>query len=196
MNVIDISDWQEGLNFDDLRNNGVDGVVIKIEEGQSEDADFETFLQDVENEELEWGVYLFSHATSTDIAIQEAQNLIANLNGRVPPLGTWYDIEADECFNSGVNPTDLCSSFICTVNDAGLKCGIYASDGKFGEGENEINPNTLGDYVPYWVAEYGVSQCDFPSQYPNKHMAAWQDSENGNIDGTNVDTDQWYDDPL
>ncbi|MGE1061189.1 GH25 family lysozyme [Megasphaera paucivorans] len=195
MNVIDISDWQEGLNFDDLRNNGVDGVVIKIEEGKQEDADFETFLQDVENEDLPWGVYLFTHATVPDEAAQEANDLVSYLNGRVPPLGVWYDIEADECFADGVDTTALCSAFICAVNNAGLKCGVYASDGKFGDATNAINPNLLADYVPYWIAEYGVSQCDFPSQYPNKHMAAWQDSESGNIDGTNVDTDQWNDDP-
>lgn len=193
MNVIDISDWQEGLNFDDLRNNGVDGVVIKIEEGQQEDADFETFLQDVENEGLLWGVYLFTHATVPDEAEQEANDLLSYLGGRVPPLGIWYDIEADECFADGVDPTALCSAFVCTINAADLKCGIYISDGKCGSGG--VDPNALADYVPWWIAEYGVSQCDFPSQYPNKHLAAWQYSESENIDGVNVDTDQWNDNP-
>jgi len=193
MNVIDISDWQEGLNFDDLRNNGVQGVVIKIEEGQQEDTDFETFLQDVKNEGLPWGVYLFTHATTPDAATQEANDLLSYLGGRVPPLGIRYDIEADECFADGVDPTALCSAFVCAVNNAGLKCGIYISDGKCGSGG--VDPNALADYVPWGIAEYGISHCDFPSQYPNKHMAAWQDSENGNIDGVNVDTDQWNDDP-
>ena len=35
MKVIDISDWQEGINFDDIVNAGVEGVIIKALNGQS-----------------------------------------------------------------------------------------------------------------------------------------------------------------
>lgn len=49
MKVIDISDWQEGINFDDIVNAGVEGVIIKALNGQSPTTCVYDFIDECRN---------------------------------------------------------------------------------------------------------------------------------------------------
>lgn len=100
MKVIDISDWQEGISFDSIVNAGFEGVVIKAFEGQNPTSCFEDFKNEAISHGLKWGIYLYTNAYTTDDARNEAHAVINLLNGEVPSLGIWYDIEDDpESFN-------------------------------------------------------------------------------------------------
>ena len=95
MKVIDISDWQEGINFDDIVNAGVEGVIIKALNGQSPTACVYDFIGECRKRGLLWGVYCYTHAWTPDEARVEAQAMLNLLGGETPALGIWYDIEDD-----------------------------------------------------------------------------------------------------
>ena len=192
MKVIDISDWQENINWDEVVNAGVEGVIIKATEGQSKQSCYDAFLSECKNRGLKWGVYCFTKAQTPDDAGAEAQTILDILGGETPPLGIWYDCEYE---NLPSDPAGCCSAFVCACNEAGQQAGIYTGYRVFNEGY--MQPDDLADYVPWWFAEYN-STCDFGAFTSDCHLAGWQYSEKGDIgcDGVNcrnVDLNEWYD---
>ena len=104
----------------------------------------------------------------------------------------WFDCEAEECFEDGVDTTAVCSAFIVTCNEAGYSAGIYTSTLKCTDYmTNSIRPRLLADYVPYWIADYR-GYNGFAQTYPDKHVAGWQWSDDEYIGDTNVDMNEWY----
>ena len=189
MKVIDASGWQEDLDYDEVVAKGVEGVIIKISEGTEIDDMYRSHLENCISHGLKWGVYCFAHAENDDEARAEAEALIDELDGSVPPLGIWYDVEAKDILNCP-NPTAVCSAFIVRCNEENLSAGIYASLSTL---EDIIDVDQLADYVPYWVAQYGVRACEFKDDYPDKHLSGWQYTDREYIGSTEVDMNKWYD---
>lgn len=187
MKVIDVSGWQENLNYDAAVGAGVKGVIIKISQGQNYEETWWGYLSECETRNIPWGVYCYSTATTPEEAVAEANEVLYLLGSRRPPLGVWFDFESSANMKAE-DPTAVCSAFICKINEAGLSCGIYASLSTL---TDTINVNALADYVPYWVAQYN-STCDFKDYYPNNKLQGWQYTDNGNIAGMQVDLNEWY----
>lgn len=184
--VIDVSGWQDELDYDLVKEAGVRGVIVKISEGTRYEKSWWGHMDETEKRGLKWGVYCFSHATTPEEARAEANEVIYLLGGRIPPMGVWFDFEAAECLNAD-DPTAVCSAFVSHINAAGLPCGIYASFYDF----EKIDVNALADYVPYWCAQFDP-QCDFAATYPGKILAGWQYTDQAYIGDVNVDMDEWY----
>ena len=85
--------------------------------------------------------------------------------------------------------TAVCSAFISACNAAGYSAGIYASLSTL---TDRINVNDLADYVPYWCAQYGASECGFRDSYPDSILAGWQWTDCYSIGGENYDMSEWY----
>lgn len=184
---IDVSYWQKDIDWQAIVDSGVKGVIIKISEGCTPEETFWQHLNNVKELGLDWGVYIYSHATAPEEAAAEANEVLYILQGDVPPMGIWFDFEAPECLACS-DPTAVCSRFISDLNKQGLTAGIYASLSTL---VDKINLNALADYVPIWCAQYN-DKCDFKSYYPNKILAGWQYSQNEYIGSTNVDMNEWY----
>ena len=189
--VIDISSWQENIDWQAVQDAGVEGVILKIAEGSNKDECYDGFLAKVKELGLHWGVYIYTHAQSVDDAIADAQTVLNFLGNDKPDMGVWYDVEAPEVLAIG-DVTDICSAFICAINDTKLKAGIY---GGYYTLKDNVNVDALADYVPYWNCQYGSSQCDFKAEHPDKIVDGWQYSEDGDIGDTNVDLNEWYNMP-
>lgn len=159
MNVVDISAWQENVDWQRLVDAGVEGVIIKIGE---EDYLDEMFVEHVNNAVeygLKYGVYYYSRAYTEDMAVEEADRVAAwiedYLRGETPELGIWYDAEDEDMLQGEV--TDICMTFLDRLTEYGHQYqGIYSSwNWLSAEGAHYIHIEDLPDYVPYWVAQYG-----------------------------------------
>ena len=186
--VIDVSGWQEGIDYDAVVNAGVQGVIIKISESLSPEKTFEWHYNKCIEKGLDWGVYCYSHAVDADMSTAEANEVLYLLKGRKPTMGVWFDFEDQKCLNS-YDPTQVCSGFIVYMNRNNIYSGVYASLSTFSSGI--VNPKALADYVPYWVAQY-ASRCDFKDYYPDNVLAGWQYSGSSYIGNTEVDMNEWY----
>lgn len=196
--VIDISDYQEDINFDSIVAEGAQGVIIKISEGCSYTDNLWHFVGACKRLNLSFGFYCYAHATTEEQAKQEANEVVYLMSTMgitsTPPLGIWYDVEANEMFDSNVDTTAICSAFICAMNDMGFdRVGIYTSTLKCTDYmSNSIQPKALADYVPFWIADYR-GYNGWIESYPDKHCSGWQYTDKGVIDGMNVDMNEWYD---
>ena len=192
MNVIDLSDWNDNIDWSTIVDAGVGGVIVKISEGRTLSELYGKHIAAAVARGLKWGVYAFTHAQTADRAVQEANvviNALDALGYGTPPLGIWLDLEAPEVIGQDrEDVTAICSAFISTCNAAGYSAGIYASLSTL---TDCINVNELADFVPYWCAQY-AEKCDFLDYYPDNRLAGWQCTDSYNIDGNNYDLSVWY----
>lgn len=174
MKVIDISAWQENIDWEAVKANGIEGVILKLGERNNLDAMFIKHVNDAVAHGIKYGVYYYAHASNIVEAKKEAawvdEQIKTYLNGRNPELGIWYDAE-DKDMQSG-NVTASCSAFVCALNEIGYTyVGIYSSYNWLANGI--IDVNQLADYVPYWVAQY-YHENSFKQEFPNKLVRMWQ----------------------
>mgnify|MGYP000220107369 FL=1 len=99
--VIDVSYYQRNIDYDAVEAAGVRGVIIKISEGCSKEDTWVRHAEECKARGIPWGVYCFSRAQTPERAREEAQTVLGLLGDDVPPMGIWYDCEADECFGEG-----------------------------------------------------------------------------------------------
>ena len=185
--VIDVSYWQRDIDWNAVVAAGVEGVIIKISDGQSLEETWWTHHFNAKAYGLAWGVYCYSHATTPEEAAAEANEVLYLLQGEMPPLGIWFDFEAPECLAAD-DPTAICSRFVAKCNADGYAAGIYASLSTL---TDILALKLLADYVPIWCAQYD-EECNFKDYYPDKILAGWQYSDKEYIGSTNVDMNEWY----
>ena len=70
--VVDISAWQEKLNWQKLKANNIQGVIIKIGEYTHLDEMFISHVNNAVTYNLPYGIYYYAHASTIDKAIAEA----------------------------------------------------------------------------------------------------------------------------
>lgn len=194
MKVVDISAWQENVDWQALKDAGITGVLLKIGERGHLDDMFVEHVNHAVEYGLKYGVYYFAHATTRDEAITEADT-VANwlrvyLRGETPELGIWYDVEDDGMTVGDV--TENCMTFLNQLTDYGHQYeGIYASWNWLSkEGAHIIDVDALPEYVPLWSAQYN-SHDDLSDEYPGR-VRIWQYSDHYS-DDLPYDADIYYD---
>lgn len=193
MLVTDLSDWNDHINWPHLIAAGVGGAIVKISEGRSLTQLHGKHIAGAEARGLPWGVYCYTHARTTERAEEEAQIVIdalETLGYGAPPLGIWLDVESPEVLAmESEDITAVCSAFLSACNAEGYQAGIYANLSTL---ETFIGVEDLADYVPYWCAQYGASECGFHDSYPGNILAGWQWTDCYSIGGENYDMSEWY----
>lgn len=193
MLVTDLSDWNDHINWSHLIAAGVGGAIVKISEGRSLTQLHGKHIAGAAARGLKWGVYCYTHAQTAARAEEEAEAVMDDLDVLdygAPELGIWFDVEAPEVLALGKEElTAACSAFISACNAKDYQAGIYASLYTL---ETFIGVEDLADYVPYWCAQYGASECGFRDSYPGNILAGWQWTDCYSIGGENYDMSEWY----
>ena len=177
MKVVDLSAWQEHVNWQGLKEAGVEGVILKIGERNFMDEMFVEHVNNAVANGFKYGIYYYSHATNRQEAIEEA-DIVAGwlkeyLRGETPELGIWIDAEDEDMRQGDVTAT--CMTFLNQLTNHGHQYqGIYSSwDWFSAESSHLIRMEELPDYVPYWVAQIN-SVNNLKEEYPNKLIRIWQ----------------------
>ncbi|MGN0707258.1 MAG: GH25 family lysozyme [Faecalibacterium sp.] len=183
---IDVSKYQSGLDWDKIKQAGVEFVIVRIGyRGYGSgtlvlDPMFEEHFTNARNAGLRVGVYMFSQAINEDEAREEAFACAYVLNGRALDYPIYFDTEASGSPNGtgradglGVQDRTACAVAFCEeVKLHGYQPGVYASTIWF---KKRLDLNALRGYS-IWNAHYGVPiygiECDL-----------WQGSCTARIDG-------------
>lgn len=194
MKVVDISAWQENVNWQGLIDAGIEGVIIKLGERDTLDSMFVEHVNHAVEYGLKYGVYYYAHACTHDEAVREADTVATwlkeYLRGETPELGIWYDAESTRMTTGDV--TEVCMAFLNRLTDYGHQYeGIYAAWNWLSkDGAHYIDVDALPDYVPLWSAQYN-SQDDLNDEYPGR-VRIWQYSDHFS-DDLPYDADIYYD---
>ncbi len=190
---IDISKWQGKVDFEKVKNSGVEFVILRMGVMKNKDTPlaidntFEENYKNAKNAGLKVGVYVYSEANTVDKAIENAEFVIENLKGDKVDFPVCFDWECWAYFNElEINLyklNEMYDAFSNKLKDAGYDTMLYAS-------ENYLN-NTWLDLKDYtiWAAKYSTKKPTISRNY-----ILWQNTDKGRVDGIegNVDLDVYY----
>ena len=188
---IDVSGWQGEIDFEAVRDAGVEFVFIKVGGTKGIDADYyvdSKFIRNIEgfNEVgIPVGIYFYSYAASSEAAKKDAEWLLEQIKGYKVDLPIVYDWENWSFFNefhlSFYSLTKNAKTFLDAISEAGYKGALYSS-------KNYLEKAWLPLDYETWLAHY-TDKTSYEGDY-----TYWQLCDNGRINGINgnVDIDIMY----
>lgn len=180
--AIDVSCWQIDVDYNKVKNSGINVVLIRAgfgREASQKDNQFETHYKNAKAAGLKIGVYWYSYAESIGDAVNEANACLECLNGRKLDLPVYFDMEEPWQQSFGkATLTAMAEKFCDTIKKHGYRAGIYANAYWFTQC---LNYSTLYNKYSIWLAQwasYHTIKCDI-----------WQYSEAENVNGVSGNVD-------
>ena len=180
---VDISEFQQGINFNKMKNDGIKAVIIRAgygRESSQKDSMFESHYKNAKSENMMIGVYWYSYADSVGDAEKEAKACLECINNKSLDMPIYYDLEDNSQTKLGkAKLTEIAERFCETIKKSGYRAGVYANLNWF---NNYLDYDKLKKKYSIWLAQYNsVNElsCDI-----------WQNSSTGRVSGygKNIDT--------
>lgn len=186
--VIDVSEWQDNIDFVKVKADGVTGVIIRAGYGKYDyqrDKMFDANYAKAKTVGLDCGVYWYSYADSTASAIEEAKVCMSIIKGKKFEFPIYFDLEEPSQFSRGRAFCDsIVKAFCGELEKHGYFAGLYISRSPL---QTYISSDVANRYA-LWVAEY-ASKLNYSGS-----VGMWQYSSTGKVNGISgsVDLDECY----
>lgn len=193
--VIDVSSYQGSINWQLVKQSGIDGAILKImRKNLAKDKFFEVNYKNAENAGVTViGVYNYSYATTVAKAKADAKKVLEHLNGRKTTV--WLDVE-DKCQQGlGVALIGIIRAYRDIIVAAGYDFGVYTGYAFY----NKYILPYGGVDCKLWIAKYGINDGKYNvNRQPvvSGNMVGWQYTSKGTVGGVygKVDLSIWYED--
>lgn len=189
---IDVSEWQENIDFKKVKEAGIEIVYIRAGQGFGyEDSKFERNYLEAKKYSLKVGVYHYVTARNEQEAREQAKFFISLLHDKKIDCKLAMDYEYfPDLSKSQINKVAL--EFLKEVERLSKKEAIVYSNAY---NANNTFSREVKDY-PLWIAQYGVERPQNNGSW--KYWEGWQYTSRGIVDGINgnVDRDQYTEDIL
>ena len=190
MKGIDVSRYQQNVDYKKLKAAGVQFVIIQAGYGdvlsypRQKDAMFESHYKAAKAAGLHVGAYWYSYATTAAQAKREAQGFIQTIKGKQFDMPIYLDIEER---SQKSNANEICKAFCEVCEAANYWTGVYSYLGMI----NECISKSICDRYSLWVAQWNVQKCTY-----NGTVNIWQYADDVVYNGVKgvVDADICYDD--
>ena len=188
---VDISEFQQGINFNKMKNDGIKEVIIRAGYGREKsqkDTMFESHFRNAKNANLKIGVYWYSYADSVSDAEKEAKTCLECINNKSLDMPIYYDLEDYSMVKLGKTKlTAIAERFCETIKKSNYRAGVYANLNWF---NNCLDYDELKRKYSIWLAQYNDKaelDCDI-----------WQNHSTGRVSGYsgNIDTNVIYNDNI
>lgn len=188
---IDISKWQNNIDFGKVKNTDVEFVILRSSYRQTVDPKFFEYVEGCKKNNITiFGIYHFIYALNDEQALAEAKFCIEQLKkaGLSDDIMVFSDFEYDtinKAAQSGVtltkNECNRFTEFFCEyVSSQGYKTGIYCNNDFH---KNWYNKDLFNKY-PLWLADY--------SGEPDHKCLVHQYTNSGIVNGINGKVDMNY----
>ena len=150
---IDISYWQRGIDFDRIKAEKVDFIILRACYGNSKDVCFDKFYDEAKKRGFNVGCYLYGLARNVAQAREEAHTLIEYcLKGKKFEYPIYYDVEDKIMLDLGIRETtDIVKAFCEVIENAGYYTGIYMNENTF---SREVFGTELSRLYTQWRAKW------------------------------------------
>ena len=183
---LDISKWQGNIDFQKVKEAGVEFVFIRVgtQNGIGGeyilDPKFEQNIKGFQSVGIPVGVYFYSYANSNKNAKKDAKWVIKQLEPyelELPVVFDWENWSFYQEFNkSFYNLTQMANAYLSTIEKAGYKGMLYSS-------KNYLENVWFETKYPTWLAHY-TTQTTYQGDY-----YVWQLCSNGKVAGINGNVD-------
>ncbi|MDE5889178.1 MAG: glycoside hydrolase family 25, partial [Bacilli bacterium] len=183
---IDVSSWQGDINFQAVKDAGVEFVFIRVGSTRGIGGEYfvdKKFTQNIKgfNEVgIPVGIYFYTYANSKESAINDAKWVLEQIEGYKIDLPIAYDWESWSFYNefhqSFYSTTMNAKAFLDTIYDAGYDGLLYSSKRYLEQVWYDTGYET-------WLAHY-TNQTSYEGTY-----RYWQMCSNGRVNGINGNVD-------
>lgn len=182
---IDVSVWQGSINFEKVKLNGIDFVIIKAGGSDDDfytDSCFEINYNNAKKAGLKIGCYYIvgSNFDTIEKGTKNAEHFAKIIKGKTFDYPIFLDLELTSP-SQKYGATTASIAFCDYLISHGYYTGIYGSS--ISGFKDRLDINRLGKYDK-WVAQYDLEKPTYP---PNCKI--WQYSSTGRIDGINCNVD-------
>ncbi|MCM1499867.1 MAG: SH3 domain-containing protein [Clostridium sp.] len=206
---IDVSQWQKTIDWTQVKAAGIDFAFIRVgyrgygqagtlSEG-TKDTYYDTNMQNAIAAGVKVGVYIFSQATTTAEAVEEADYILNHLGSYTisMPLIMDYEYASDAKDGGRVKTaklskeeaTTVCMAFCNRIAEAGYTPMVYANKSMLEDQLNAADLTNSGYRI--WLAHY-IDSTTYAGAFD-----FWQYSSAGKVSGIegNVDMNFYYSQP-
>ncbi len=180
---IDVSKWQETIDWQQVKDSGVEFAILRIGYGWGEnkiDPMFEEYYEGAKEVGLDIGLYFYSYADSIKEAEEQADWINETLNKRDIQLPIAFDWEEWGNYNAyNFSITDLNNTALAFLD----KIESYGYEGMNYGSANYLRTIWNIDEYKTWLAHY-TAETNYEGDY---YM--WQLTSSGIVPGINGNTD-------
>ena len=154
--LIDISQHNGNINFEELKNNGIKNVIIRVgwignKQNHTLDTKFEENYKKAKENGFKVGFYVYSYCKSVETLRQGVNWLLEKIDNKQNEIGVFLDLEDKTIQEIGrQNLTDQAKQFCEIIKNSGYIAGIYANKYWF---EHLLDIKQLLNYK-IWLAEW------------------------------------------
>lgn len=190
---IDVSSNQGKPDWAKVAKSGIKFAILRIHQKTGVDGSFEYNYKGCKSNGILIGGYKYSYALTPAQAIDEAEDVIAALNGRGLDFPVFYDLEWSNQRKLGKQAIEnIAVAFLTRMKKAGYKVGIYCNTDWY----NSVLTDALRKYE-CWIARYPADDNGSVQERLRPSVGVgWQYSSKGKVPGINgsVDMNVFYKD--
>lgn len=184
---IDVSSNQGKPDWSKVAKSGIKFAILRVHQKTGIDGSFEYNYKGCKSNGILIGGYKYSYALTPAQAIDEAEDVIAALNGRGLDFPVFYDLEWSNQRKLGKQAIEnIAVSFLTRIKKAGYKVGIYCNLDWY----NNVLTDALKQY-DCWIARYPASDNGSVQERLRPNVGVgWQYSSKATIPGINTKVDR------
>ena len=185
---IDVSYHNGTIDWKKVKQSEVEYAIIRCGYGtddkSQDDKKWEENVKGCVDNNIPYGVYLYSYADTVEKASSEADHVIRLLQGKKLKYPVYYDLEEDKLRDKISKKTiaDIAQTFCDKLSAKGYTVGIYANKDWF---TNYLTDSRFNNWTK-WVAQYNTV-CNYQGKYD-----MWQCSCTGSVPGISGNVDLNY----
>ena len=185
---IDVSYHNGTIDWKRVKQSEVEYAIIRCGYGTNDknqdDKKWEENVKGCIDNNIPYGVYLYSYADTVEKASSEADHAIRLLQGKKLKYPVYYDLEEDKLRDKISKQTiaDIAQTFCDKLSAKGYTVVIYANKDWF---TNYLTDSRFNNWTK-WVAQYNTV-CNYKGKYD-----MWQCSSTGRVPGISGNVDLNY----
>ena len=185
---IDVSYYNGTIDWKRVKQSEVEYAIIRCGYGTNDksqdDKKWEENVKGCTDNNIPYGVYLYSYADTVEKASSEADHAIRLLQGKKFKYPVYYDLEEDAIRKklSKTEIANIAKTFCNKLSAKGYTVGIYANKDWF---TNYLTDSCFNNWTK-WVAQYNTV-CNYQGKYD-----MWQCSSTGRVPGISGNVDLNY----
>lgn len=146
-----------------------------------DDQDWKYNVSECERLGIPYGVYIYSYATDTEMALNEAEHVLRLIKGKKLSYPVYFDMEDNSTLGSDL--TAIAKTFCNAITEAGYPVGIYSNLNWL---TNYLTDPVFKDWY-LWYAQWNVDEPTYAGEF-----GLWQYSSKGQIPGIVGNVDMNY----
>ncbi len=179
---INLSSWDGDVDYEALKEAGIDFVILRAGTSNGKDRTFETQYLAAKAAGLDVGCYFYTYATTVDAILAEADLFLEWIDGKQFEYPVYLDVEDPslEALDSALL-TQMCTAFIERVQGEGWFCGLYVNNNWL---INLLETEKITPYFDIWYARWMLSnEPTWNDEKFGDRMGLWQYTAEGTVEG-------------